>query len=106
MNPNLGDLSVFKADENALFVGRSTGDFDVADGRVQVPFPLLDRLEVDALELLLLAQDDVVGADHHQAAVKVLQDLLFEHVVEFVAVLLLVDHQFLLELNLVPNNRR
>ena len=94
------DLSIFEADEDPFFVGGSSSDFDVANGRIQVPFSLLDPVEVDTLEPLLLAQDDVVGADHHQTALEVLLHLLLENVVQLVTVLFLVDHQLLLQLNL------
>jgi hypothetical protein len=47
-----------------------------------------------------MAQDDMISADDHETTFKVLADTLFDDVMQLFAFLLLINHQFLLKLNL------
>ena len=54
----------------------NVGHLDVSDEALHDPLPLLLAVEVEAGKLLLLAEDEVVGADHQEVAVHLLVDLL------------------------------
>ena len=47
-----------------------------------------------------MTENDVIGADDHQTAFKVLVDALLDDVMQMFTFLLLVNHQLFLQLNL------
>ena len=52
-----------------------------------------------------MAQNDMIRADDHQATFKILANALFNHVVQLFTFLLLVNHEFLLQLDLKKANK-
>ena len=84
-------LTVLQTQEQSLPLRRTAHHLDVSDQRLHHPLPLLLAHEVEAGEPLLLAEDEVVGADHQQ--VHLLVDLLLHPVVHIgqVAAVELVD---------------
>lgn len=69
-------LSIFESDENGFTTGRATDDFDIANQSIEDPFALFESLKVVALKSLLLAQDEMLGADDQQGALERLLDPL------------------------------
>ena len=49
-----------------------------------------------------VAQNDVISADDHETALEVLADSFLDDVMQLLAFLLLVNHQFFVKLNLCP----
>ena len=77
VDEDLHDLSVLEADQETLALRRTPDHLDVADQRLHDPLSLLVAAKVEALEALLLTEDEVICADDEEVAVDFLVYFLF-----------------------------
>lgn len=74
-------LTILQTEQKSLFSRRPTRHLDVPNKTVQEPFALHHTGEIEALQFLLLAQHQMLGAHHQQTAIEFLANFLLHFVV-------------------------